>query len=534
LGGDCLATPWEQPFTYFPATITVDGETVADVGLRKKGFLGSLNEVKPSLKIKFDEYVAGVKVAGMSRMTLNNAKQDPSYINQCVGYSVFAAAGVPAPRCNFARVAVNGVDLGLYVHVESMKKPFIRNHFELDHGNLYEGTLSDFRAAWRGTFQKKTNDSDPDQSDIDAMVAAVENASDQLLLAQLAPLVDIDAFLTFWATEVLLGHWDGYAGNRNNFYIYRDPTRGQFQFFPWGIDAILGAGNPFGGTAPASVLAHGHLARRLYLLAETRDRYIDRLLDVLATAWQEAHLTSEMDRMAQLILPVVAASGDIIRFQNALTVARAYIQGRRQEIENELAQGPPSWTAPVGDPPCLEEIGSLSASFATQWGTIGGDPFNPGTSDMTLFTTDQGLLSFVASGAIAGPGNQQEATIGLVGALADGTLVIPAFSFAREKLTSGSLLAVDWADALGILLLWPPGASEPSIAALLAGGTVELVEASAVLGAPVTGTIDSVQIIALPFAQARGADTVADPRIDEVVRLVRAGANVLTPGPIAR
>jgi hypothetical protein len=37
-------------------------------------------------------------------MTLNNNKQDPSAIHQCLGYAVFADAGVPAPRCNFAHV----------------------------------------------------------------------------------------------------------------------------------------------------------------------------------------------------------------------------------------------------------------------------------------------------------------------------------------------------------------------------------------------------------------------------------------------
>jgi hypothetical protein len=59
LGGECLAQPFESPFSYFPGTVTVDGEIREQVGVRKKGFLGSLSEEKPSLKIKFHEYVDG-------------------------------------------------------------------------------------------------------------------------------------------------------------------------------------------------------------------------------------------------------------------------------------------------------------------------------------------------------------------------------------------------------------------------------------------------------------------------------------------
>ena len=42
---------------------------------------------------------------------------------------MFEKAGLPAPRCNFARVSMNGEDLGIYVHVEPVKKAFLRDNF---------------------------------------------------------------------------------------------------------------------------------------------------------------------------------------------------------------------------------------------------------------------------------------------------------------------------------------------------------------------------------------------------------------------
>ena len=219
-----LSRPFADIYMWFSATVTVDGETHAEVGVRKKGFVGSQSDTKPSLKLRFDKYVDSQSLGGvMERMTLNNSVQDPSMVNTCMSYRVFAAAGNPAPRCNFATVSVNGKDLGLYVHVEEIKAPFLLRHFDSAGGNLYEGTVSDFTPVYRGTFEKKNNTDAADWSDIDAVVAALEDPTDAGLEA-LGEIVDLDRYLSHWATEVLVGHWDGYAGDRNNFWIVVNTT----------------------------------------------------------------------------------------------------------------------------------------------------------------------------------------------------------------------------------------------------------------------------------------------------------------------
>ena len=174
-----LSQPFASIYTWFGATVTVDGETHSDVGVRKKGFIGSQSDTKPALKLRFDKYVDDQSLGGvMERMTLNNSIQDPSMVNTCLSYRVFAAAGNPAPRCNFATVSVNGKDLGLYVHVEEIKAPFLARHFESTEGNVYEGTVSDFTPEFRGTIEKKTNEDAADWSDIDAVVAALQDQSE--------------------------------------------------------------------------------------------------------------------------------------------------------------------------------------------------------------------------------------------------------------------------------------------------------------------------------------------------------------------
>ena len=51
-----MASPFSSNYTTFAADITIDGETLSNIGIRKKGFIGSQSTEKPSLKINLDEY----------------------------------------------------------------------------------------------------------------------------------------------------------------------------------------------------------------------------------------------------------------------------------------------------------------------------------------------------------------------------------------------------------------------------------------------------------------------------------------------
>ena len=93
IGADCLppSEPFESPFSWFTGIVTVDGERLTNVGIRKKGFIGSMNENKPSLKIRFDKFEEDQTYLDAKRLTLNNDVQDPSYVRQCLAYDLFRA-----------------------------------------------------------------------------------------------------------------------------------------------------------------------------------------------------------------------------------------------------------------------------------------------------------------------------------------------------------------------------------------------------------------------------------------------------------
>jgi spore coat protein CotH len=417
IGPNRLEKPEPNPYNTYQADVTMDGSLVRSVGVRKRGFIGSASSQRPSLGIRFDASDPDRVFRGLKRMALNNNLQDPSQLHQVLAYRVFAKAGVAAPRCSLARVTVNGKLLGIYSHVEAIEPPFLKNHFGSSDGNLYEGQLSDFRPGWVKTLEKKNHKDSPDRSDLEAVVRALES-DDAHLLARLEPQVDLDAYLTYWAVEALIGHWDSYSNNGNNFLVYRPAATGKFVFIPWGADSVFGDKDPFTPfKTPESVKARSLLPRRLYQLAATRQRYRERLRHLLQTVWNERELLAEVDRLQALVKDDLQVSP--FHFRTGVSKLRTFIRTRRAELEKELDGPAPEWDVPLKKGPCLEKAGSVTALFSTTWQK--SRPLNPLTNGTATLALDLNGRSptFAATSAIVVPGdeprNDGHPTLSLIG-----------------------------------------------------------------------------------------------------------------------
>ena len=380
---NCRDAPIPNPYSWFPGTVTIDGDEVGVIGVRKKGHLGSQSTLRPSLKLKLDEYVEGNAWRSLSRLALNNSKQDPSYARTCLTYALFRRAGVPAPRCTFAHVTVNGADLGPYLAVEEVDEEFARRNFDDATGNLYEGTSSDFRAEFIGGFEQETNqDTDPSRDDLRAVLDVLDTAAKPDLLAALDGVVDLDEFYRFWAAESLVWHRDGYAGNANNFFVYADPSDGgRFHFIPWGADATFQANTA--ATVPDSVLAFSRLARRLYLSDDGRARYYQELATVIDEAWRPERMTERVGEIADLTSPLMLDQRSRDDQVAVGDVTRAFIAGREDAIAAATAGGAPEWTEPLRALPCRIPVGQVSGTFATTWDTLDESPLTAGSGSFT-------------------------------------------------------------------------------------------------------------------------------------------------------
>jgi hypothetical protein len=358
--GDCLAQPFEDPFTEFPATLTVDGTRLEQVNVRKKGMLGSLDLVRPSLKLDLNDEVEGRVLAGQDKLTLNNQVEDPSQIRTCATYDLLRELGLPAPRCALAHLVVNGEDKGLYAHVEDIEDLVLPRH-GLDGGDLYEGSLSDFTETYRRTFEPKTDTTDPGLGAILAVQEALELDDAQFVTA-IEEVVDVEQFLTHWMGESLVGHWDSYSATRNNYFVARSPG-GKLMFLPWGVDSALGL-DPAWQQDPDStpVAMHAALPWRLHAVPETRAQMFE-VLDRLLQSWDEDTIVARVEELDALAAPFRTGdlSGEIALITRFVRERRALFEDHRQELDTPREPPVDSWQ-------CIEEVEPLHLEFELLFG----------------------------------------------------------------------------------------------------------------------------------------------------------------------
>ncbi len=360
--------PMESPYTYVEASVSIDGVVFPKVGLRKKGFIGSLSNTRPSLKIRLNHIDKDGGIEGLTNLTLNNNKQDTGLVSQFMGYALFNAIGSPAPRCAYAKVTVNGKSLGIYSHVETVRKPLLERAFGNSDGPLYEGTVVDFYEGWENSFEHKRGDDTRGRAHINAIIDLL--ADPKATEADIGKLVDLDSFYRFWVTEGLVGFWDGYSGNKNNFFAYLNPEDNKFYFIPWGMDSIFTKHSKLefmnDARAPISVKTQGLIAYKLYQSESGRQRYREVLTEILDKHWNTAELLATLDKTAVMVEPHLVPAQRVIEeewdrggrwgqvtkptFESELEAARTFIRNRKNDIQREIADGMPRWNKRP-DPP---------------------------------------------------------------------------------------------------------------------------------------------------------------------------------------
>jgi spore coat protein CotH len=488
-----------KPYTWFKADAIVDGVKLDSVGMRKRGFLGSNDHDRPAMNIELDRFVEGQRFAGHTALKLHNNKQDPGAVRQALSYQVFRAAGVAAPRCNFAHVTVNGKDLGIYSNIEPVNPAFLNRQFGNDGGNLYEATLSDFRPGWVKTFEKKNHKSDAGREDLDAVVQALEKDDDHLLDA-LGRVLDIDAFINFWVVESLIGHWDGFAGDQNNCFVYHDKKTDKLRFIAWGADATFSSQQFFVPyDPPASVMAVSILPRRLYNHPITRDKYRKRMQEVLDTIWDEKKLLADMDRMVKLIRgrqtePAIAA----VTSQQQM---RQFIRDRRGAIEAELHRPAAPWNYPLRRAVYFQDVGKITVKFSTAHvSSFISVPPKWAKARVELdFYGRHYASDFTDVKAMPAPGESGKVFIMFSGSFAG--VEAPIYIFVRTNAATfkaGGEQKLDGKETMvGVAAIQP---RELDFRLLGSGevGTIRFTEAGTTAGAKVEGTLQS-NVMALPW-----------------------------------
>lgn len=324
----------KDPKAYVKALMREGSHTYNDVGVRLKGsaaFAGL--DKKPSLAIKFNEFVSGQKFHGETKVFLDNSSRDPSYLCESLAGQIFRDAGVPAARATFARVELNGQDAGLYVVAEAVNKDFLSSHFKKAKGNLYEGSNQDVSER----LDKDSGDAATEQDDLKKLAKAAQEPDPAKRWTKLNPVLDLDRFVSFAAVEVLLWHRDGYSMDKNSYRIYNDPASGQMVFLPHGVDVAFHKHD--GALWPEW---KGLVAGAVLETSEGRQRYRERMTQLLSTIAPAAKVQSLAQELAAKIRPSLTGRDDTKVFDAAVAQLREHIAQRVAFLEAELKKPLPT------------------------------------------------------------------------------------------------------------------------------------------------------------------------------------------------
>ena len=194
------------------------------VGVHLKGAWGSWRDVtqKAAFKIKMDAFVPDQTLFGVSKITLNNMVQDPSYIHETLTYRLYRSLGVPTPRTGYANVTLNGRDYGLHLNIETMNKQLLAR-WGITSSHLYKGAVPyfpDFYTGYESQFAIESG-SDTDTSDLTSFIK-VQTYGGPAWWTAMGKIADMKQMTMGWAIELYTGHWDGYVMNKNNYFLNFD------------------------------------------------------------------------------------------------------------------------------------------------------------------------------------------------------------------------------------------------------------------------------------------------------------------------
>ncbi len=304
-----------------------------DVGIHLKGAAGSFRGLddKPALTLNFDKFKEHQKFHGLDKIHLNNSVQDPSYMTEHLCGTLFREADVPASRVSFARVWLNGRDLGFYVLKEGFDKQFLRLYYRNPNGNLYDGGfLREITEPLDRISGHETNG----YAALKAAAAAATEPDPNKRLQRLDQVLDLERFISFIAVEIMTWHWDGYALKRNNYRVYHDPEADKIVFFPHGMDQMFWEAN-----GPLFPNMEGLVARKVLETTEGHRRYRARMSELLTNVFKIEVLTNRINELQARIRPeLMAINPEVARnHDGAVDHLRAEVIGRCDGLQRLLS-----------------------------------------------------------------------------------------------------------------------------------------------------------------------------------------------------
>ena len=234
----------------FPAamvyTFSSGFSAYSGIGVRFRGNT-SLNAQKKSFKINVDKYV-DQNFYGLSELNLIGNQNDPSLLRAKLCWDFFRDAGVPACRTSYIRVYVNETYMGVYLNVEQIDNRFADVRFDDGTGNLWKclyGSDLNYQGSnptlyTDDAYDLVENEFQNNYAELAQFINVLNNNPLSSLPCELEKVFNVHDYLKIMAADMLLGNWDNYIFNKNNFYLYHNEKTGKLEYIPYDLDNTLG------------------------------------------------------------------------------------------------------------------------------------------------------------------------------------------------------------------------------------------------------------------------------------------------------
>ena len=314
--------PWAR------GTITIDGQTFENVGIRYKGN-GTIGDatrtIKKSFKIDLDHFGGTARWLGRKTINLHCGVADPSKCREAFGYQLYRDAGVPAPRTALAEAWLDvpgkhdNALLGVFIVVEQPDKQFLRNNFGSDQGLLMKpeglrdfADLGDDWKKYTKQYEPKREATDDESARMIAFARLASKADDDEFRREINSYLDVEGYLRYLAVTAFISNSDSFFALGHNYYMYLHPDTKKLHFFAWDLDRAF-ANLPIFGSKQRQMdfsLTHPYagshrLTERLLAMPEVSERYQKLLNELAAGVFAKEKLLREVAALESVAKEVI-------------------------------------------------------------------------------------------------------------------------------------------------------------------------------------------------------------------------------------
>lgn len=297
------------------------------IGFRLRGGTSRLS-AKKSFKISLNSFKKGTNLFGIEKINLNGEHNDPTLLRSKISFNLFQKASIKAARSNHTELYINNEYYGTYISVEQLDEEFLKRNFVDANGNLWKclypanlfylgdnpDTYKNLNNGSNPVYELKTNEGTSDFTPMVTLIKTINTISIAQLGEKAEEIIHIDEPLKYFAMNLLLGQWDDYRGNNNNYYLYYTYSDRKFHVIPYDYDNTFGVdwantdwskADPY--NYPSMISKPLPLSDRLLQVPEFRNLYTYFILFYNQRVFNPSLWSDELTKLESMITPSVEA-----------------------------------------------------------------------------------------------------------------------------------------------------------------------------------------------------------------------------------